>query len=63
MVKSQKVIFQKPKTAQCSPSELHTGGLFTTFNSDVFNINGGLCNRRIGFCLQRTSSPGGEQFL
>ena len=40
----------------CSPSELHGGSLFRTFNS-------GLRKRRTGYCLLRTPSPRGKQFL
>ena len=47
----------------CSPSELHGGGLFKTFNSYSFNFNGGLRKRRMGYCLLRTPSPRGKQFL
>ena len=47
----------------CSPSELHGGGLFRTFNSYSFNFNGGLRKRRTGFCLLWTPSPRGKQFL
>ena len=61
MVKSWKVIFENRKN--CSPSELHGGSLFRTFNSYSFNFNGGLRTRRTCFCLLRTPSPRGEQFL
>ena len=47
----------------CSPSELHGGSLFRTFNSYSFNFNGGLRKRRTGFCLLRTPSPRGKHFL
>ena len=47
----------------CSPSELHGGSLFRTFTSYSFNFNGGLRRRRTGFCLLRTPSPRGKQFL
>ena len=47
----------------CSPSELHGGGIFRTFNSYSFNFNGGLRKRRTGFCLLRTPSMRGKQFL
>ena len=52
----------------CSPSELHGGGLFRTFNSYSFNsysfnFNGELRKRRTGYCLFRTPSPRGKQFL
>ena len=40
----------------CSPSELHGDSLFRKFNS-------GLRTRRDCFCLLRTPSPRGEQFL
>ena len=33
----------------CSPSELHGGSLFRTFNSYSFNFNDGLRKRRTGF--------------
>ena len=46
-----------------SPSELHGGSLFKTFNRYSFNFNGGLCNPRTGFCLRQTPRPRGEQFL
>ena len=36
---------------------------FRTFNSYSVNFKGGLCNRRIGYCLYRAPRPGGEQFL
>ena len=36
----------------------HRGGLFRTFN-----FNGGLRKRRTGYCLFRTPSPKGKQFL
>ena len=49
--------------SNCSPSELHGGSLFKTFNSYSFNFNGGLRRRRTGFCLLRTPSPRGKQFL
>ena len=35
----------------CSPSELHGGGLFRTFNSYSFNFNGVLHKHRTGFEL------------
>ena len=44
-------------------SELHGGSLFRIFNSYLFNFNGGLRIRRTGYCLLRTSSPRGKQFL
>ena len=47
----------------CSPSELHGGSLFRTFNSYSFNFNGGLRKCCTGFCLLRTPSPRGKQFL
>ena len=47
----------------CSPSELHGGSLFRTFNSYSFNFNGGLRKCHTGFCLLRTPSPRGKQFL
>ena len=47
----------------CSPSELHGGSLFRAFNSYSLHFNGGLRKRRIGFCLLRTPSPRGKQFL
>ena len=47
----------------CSPSELHGGSLFRTFNSYSLNFNGGLRKRRIGFCLLRNPSPRGKQIL
>ena len=47
----------------CSPSELHGGGLFRTFNSYSFNFNGGSRKRRRGYCLLRTPSLRGKQFL
>ena len=46
----------------CSPSELHGGSLFKTFNSYSFNFNGGLRKCRTGFCLLRTPSLRGKQF-
>ena len=47
----------------CSPSELHGGGLFRTFNSYSFKFNGGLRKRRTGYCLLRTPSPRNKHFL
>ena len=47
----------------CSPSELHGGSLFRTFNSYSFNFNGGLRKRCTGLCLLRSPSPRGKQFL
>ena len=47
----------------CSPSELHGGSLFRKFNSYSFSFNSGLHTRRACFCLLRTPSPRGEQFL
>ena len=47
----------------CSPSELHGGSLFRTFNSYSLNFHGGLRKRRTGFCLLRAPSPRGKQFL
>ena len=47
----------------CSPSELHVGSLFRTFNSYSLNVNGRLCNHCTSFCLWGTPSPGGEYFL
>ena len=60
MVKSRNIIFQKSQKllTERALSELHGGSLFRTFN-----FNGGLCKRRIGFCLLRTPSPRGTQFL
>ena len=55
------IIFENRRN--CSPSELHGGGLFRTFNSYSFNFNGGLHKRRTGYCLLRTPSPRGKQFL
>ena len=54
-----------PSQAKCElgMSELHGGSLFRTFNSYSFNFNGGLRKRRNGFCLLRTLSPRGKQFL
>ena len=46
----------------CSPSELHGGGLFRIFNSYSFNFNGWLRKRRTGSLLW-TPSPRGKQFL
>ena len=47
----------------CSPSELHGGGLFRTFNSYSLNFNGVLRKCRTGYCLLRIPSPRGKQFL
>ena len=47
----------------CSPSELHRGSLCRTFNSYSFSFNGGLRKHHTGFCLLRTPSPWGKQFL
>ena len=59
-VESRRVIFRK---SQKLLSELHGGSLFKTFKSYSFNFNGGLRKRRTGFCLLRTPSPRGKQFL
>ena len=42
----------------CSLSVLHGGGLFRTLN-----FNGGLRKCGMGYCLLRTPSPRGKQFL
>ena len=55
--KSQKLLTER------ALSELHGGGLFRTFNSYSFNFNGGLRKGRTGYCLLRTPSPRGKQFL
>ena len=59
-VKSRKVIFRKSQKllTERALSECHEGSLFRTFN-----FNGGVRKRRIGFCLLRTPSPRGKQFL
>ena len=44
----------------CSPSELHGGSLFRTFNSYSFNFNGGIRKRHTGYCLLRTPQPEGQ---
>ena len=64
-VKSGKVIFLKSQKllTERALSELHGGGLFRTFNSYSFNFNGGLRKRRSGYCLLRTPSPRGKQYL
>ena len=64
-VKSRKVIFRKSQKllTERALSELHRGGLFRTFNSYSFNFNGGFRKRRTGYCLFRTPSPRGKQFL
>ena len=51
------------KNRNCSPSELHGGSPFRTFNSYSFNFNSGLRKCRTCFCLLRTPSWRGEQFL
>ena len=65
MVKSRKVIFRKSQKllTKRALSELHGGSLFRTFTSYSFNFNSGLRTRRTCFCLLRTPSPRGEQFL
>ena len=65
MVKSRKVIFRKSQKllTEWALSELHGGGLFRTFNSYSFNFNGVLRKHRTGYCLLRTPSPRGKQFL
>ena len=65
MVKSRKVIFWKSQKLlnERALSELHGGGLFRTFNSYSFNFNGELRKRRTGYCLLRTPSPRGKQFV
>ena len=64
-VESRKVIFWKSQKllTERALSELHGDGLFRTFNSYSFNFNGGLRKRCTGYCLLRTSSPRGKQFL
>ena len=47
----------------CSLRTSTKGHLFRTFNSYWFNFNGGLCNRRTGFCLCRAPWAGDKQFL
>ena len=47
----------------CSLRTSTKGRLFRTFNSYSFNIKGGLCNRRTGYCSCRAPCPGGEQYL
>ena len=59
-MKSRKVIFWK---SQKQLTELHGGSLFRTCNSYSFNFNSGLRKRRTCFCLLRTPSPRGAQFL
>ena len=65
VVKSRKVIFRKSQKLLTwwALSELHGGGLFKIFNSYSFNFNGGLRKRCMGYCLLRTPSPRGKQFL
>ena len=50
---------------KCSLRTSTKGHLFRTFNSYSysFNLKGGLCNRRTGYCPYRAPCPGGEQFL
>ena len=61
-VKSQKVIFLKiTETAQQSSSTEAAYSENSLLYS--FNFNGGLYNRRNGFCLQQTPSPEGKHFL
>ena len=55
--KSQKLLTER------ALSEFHGGGLFRTFNSYSCNFNGGLRKRRTGYCLLRTPSLRGKQFL
>ena len=57
-VKSRKVIFRKSQ--KLLTSELHG---IKTFKSYSFNFNGGLRKHRMGYCLLRTPSPRGKQFL
>ena len=65
LVKSRKVIFRKSQKllTKQALSELHGGSLFRIFNSYSSNFNGGLRKRRTGFCLLRSPSPRGKQFL
>ena len=46
----------------CSLRTSKKGHLFRTFKSYSFNFNGGLCNRRIGFCLCQILCSEGKQF-
>ena len=64
-VKSRQIIFRKSQKllTEWALSELHGASLFRTFNSYSFNFNGGLRKRRTGFCLLRTPSPKGKEFL
>ena len=55
MVKSQKVIFSK--IAENAHRASSTEAAYS------FNFNSGLRTRRTCFCLLRTPSPRGEQFL
>ena len=57
----ERLFFENHKN--CSQSELHGGSLFRTFNIYSFNFNGGLRKRHSGYCLLRTPSPRGKQFL
>ena len=65
VVKSRKVIFrnlQKLLTERAL-SKLRGGSLLRTLNNYSFNFNGGLRKLRTSFCLLRTPSPRGKQFL
>ena len=56
--------FEIAETAhRASFERAHGGDLFRTFNSYSFSFNGGLLKYRTGYCLLRTPSPRGKQFL
>ena len=57
--KSQKLLTER------ALSELHGGGLFRTFNIAFHSISimAGYVKRRTGYCLLRTPSPRGKQFV
>ena len=55
--KSQKLLTEQ------ALSEFHGDSLFRTFNSYSFSYNRGLRKCHTSFCLLRTPSPRGEQFL
>ena len=67
-VKLRKVIFWKSQKllTERALSELHGGSLFKKFNSYIHSISMAgiyIRKRRTGFCLLRTPSPRGKQFL
>ena len=60
-VKSRKVIFRKSQKLLTERAPQRQP--IQKFNSYSFSFNGGLRKHRTGFCLLRTPSPRGKQFL